>query len=112
MQTDCPHCRSRIPESASACPGCGAEIDYGPSDAAMLIPLIVAGLCGYLAIVTAGSYWLALAAGALAGLAVACLVKKLADDRIVFRKPKTRASARPAQRQPAARRANWESRLS
>jgi hypothetical protein len=44
----CPHCHARVPNGATVCRGCKAEIEYGTPGGAQLVPWVLSAIATYL----------------------------------------------------------------
>ena len=84
----CPHCHGQVPERATVCRGCQAEIEYGPPPIAFLVIAVISAVLGY----QVGGWlpasmgfiaWIVGVGGFIAG---SFGVGQVFEDRVVFKR--------------------------
>lgn len=78
----CPHCHTQVPDGASVCRGCQAELQYGPPPGLVGATIVIPILIGIFSDTGNFGFFLGIAVAA----AGAIFLKRKMKDRVVFRR--------------------------
>ncbi len=82
----CPHCHTNVPNGATVCTGCQAEVEYGAPRFAVGVVAVASGLLGIQSATWTSINLVGWIVGLLALVAGGTLIAKLFAGRVVFRR--------------------------
>lgn len=83
----CPHCFTDVPNGASVCTGCGAELHYGAPPYFFGLSIVLALFIGaYVGNTLHGGKWMGLIAGTVVIVGLVALIKRAFRTRVTFRR--------------------------